>query len=122
MPIKTLYPILQTTDPDYIPNVDDADLCDEEEHYTYNTTPLQNATEMAVRLGIGNEALAKLLTCYNRDLDLTSKTDIVTEGKIRSQKKLLFENACNKKRGMDVYGIYFDGKKDKTLVLNHNNL
>ena len=92
----------QPTDVDYIP--DDTDLCEDEEQYTYNTTPLPNATEMAVRLGIGSEALAKLLSCYNLDVNLTSNADIVTEGKIRSQKKLLFEDACNKKRGLDVHG------------------
>ena len=57
-----------------------------------------------MRLGIGSEALAKLLTCYNIDMNLNSNTDIVTEKKIRSQKKILFEEACDKKRKLHVKG------------------
>ena len=64
-------------------------------------TPLPRTAEMASRLGIGNEAVAKILTCHNMDL---GSPQVVTEKKIRGQRAAVQNEAIQKRKGLSVPG------------------
>ena len=75
----------------------------------YNTTPLRRTAEVASRLGISNEAVAKVLSCYNMDL---GNGVIVTEKKVRCQKSTVYDEAIEKRKGMEAPGkTYFPSFK-----------
>ena len=86
----------------------DPDFCvlDEEEYtdekqVTYNLSPLFRTVSMASRLGVGNEALAKLLTCHNMD---NGCEELVTQKKVRSQKTRVYKEAVASRKGTDAHG------------------
>ena len=68
----------------------------------YNVSPLPKTLEMAARIRIGNEALAKILTSHNEDL---GNIEVVTEKKVRSQRKMVYGEAVNKRKGADAHGM-----------------
>ena len=59
---------------------------------------------MAARLGVGNEALAKILTCHNMD---RGERKVVTEKKIRCQKALVYKEAVASRHGLAAHGKHF---------------
>ena len=96
----------EANDPDYDPELrDDSDNLDtelcEEGPGVYNMTPIRRTAAVASRLGVGNEALAKILTSHN--LECGDGT-IITEKKVRCQRSMVFNEAIEKRKGMTAYG------------------
>lgn len=60
---------------------------------------------MATRLGVGNEALAKILSCHNKDV---GRDEIVTAKKVRSQKRRVHHEAVNSRIGAEAHGNCID--------------
>lgn len=83
---------------------------------------LSNVAEACDRRGISDRNASLLVNAVLKDFNLVSKEDpslIIDRSKMRRERKRRRENLANEEmeQQKEVTGIYFDGRKDKSLAI-----
>lgn len=91
----------------------------------YNTMKCQNTAREADRKGVSDETAAALATSGIQDYlgKKFTMRNVIDPNKIRrhrTKRRLVFQESANIEKEIGLEGLYFDGKKDDTYVLDEN--
>lgn len=74
------------------------------------------------RTGISDRSASMIVSSVLQDIGLISRQDsskVIDRSKIRRERKKYRTDIQKSSGGTDISGIYFDGRKDQTLVLEN---
>ncbi|GBM08130.1 hypothetical protein AVEN_214461-1 [Araneus ventricosus] len=81
---------------------------------------LKSSVLLSDRYGVSDRATATIASSVLHDVGLITDSDIshvIDKNKIRKEKQNVWAELCSKSDEFPLHGLYLDGRKDVTLVV-----